>query len=158
MAPEPDSLYQLSANAKEVGRTLLTIGSSRFELWRVEVQEERALLLRAIFLAFGAAAFGLPGSMVFAGLMVFRFYELTPVTVMLALTVLYVIAPVVIHRRLTGLLRTWQNLPSTFEELRKDRVCLETIFECVQYLAGLAGAGRQPEVGFHPIAGILQPE
>ena len=90
---------------------------------------ERVLLLRAIFLAFGAAAFGLLGGMVFTGLMVFLFYELAPVTVMLALTLLYGMAAVVIHRRLNGLLRCWQNLPSTFEQLRKDRVCLETIFE-----------------------------
>ncbi len=129
MESAQDSLRQLTANSKEIARTLLTIGSNRLELLRVEVQEERVLLLRAIFLAFGAAAFGMLGGMVFTGLMVFLFYELAPVTVMLALTVLYGTAAVLIHRRLIGLLRSWQNLPSTFEQLRKDRVCLETIFE-----------------------------
>src|SRR5436190_10622628 len=126
MESAPDSFAQLTVNSREVARTLLTIGSNRLELLRVEVQEERVLLLRAIFLAFGAAAFGLLGAITFTGLIVFLFYVVAPVTVMLALTILYGTAAVMIHRRLTGLLRAWQNLPSTFEQLRKDRVCLET--------------------------------
>jgi hypothetical protein len=30
-----------------------------------------------------------------------------------------------LYRRLTLLLRDWQNLPATFDQLRKDRPCLE---------------------------------
>ena len=63
-------------------------------------------LLRAIILAFGVAAFALLGGMTLTGLLVFLFYELAPVTVMLALTILYG-TPVLLllHRRLAGLLR-----------------------------------------------------
>jgi uncharacterized membrane protein YqjE len=129
MEPAPDSFLQLTANSREVARTLLTVGANRLELLKVEVQEERVLLLRAIFLAFGAAAFGLLGGITLTGMVVFLFYEMAPVTVMLALTALYGAAAVMIHWRLSVLLRTWRNLPSTFDQLRKDRVCLETIFE-----------------------------
>lgn len=63
-------------------------------------------LLRAIFLAFGAAAFALLGGMTLTGLLVFLFYELAPVTVMPALTILYGTAVLLLlHWRLAGLLR-----------------------------------------------------
>ncbi len=129
MEQAPDSSRQLTANSKRIARRLLTIGANRLELLRMEVQEERVLLLHAIFLAFGAAVAGLLAGITLTGLIVFVFYEVAPVTVMLALTVLYGAAAVMLHWRLTGLLRAWQNLPSTFEQLRKDRVCLESIFE-----------------------------
>jgi uncharacterized membrane protein YqjE len=129
MQPASDSFVQLTANSKEVARTLLTIGSNRLELLRMEVQEERVLLLQAIFLAFGAAAFGLLWGVTLTGMIVFLFFNLAPITVMTALLMLYGAAAIMIHRRLTGLLRTWRNLPSTFDQLRKDRLCLETIFK-----------------------------
>ena len=91
--------------------------------------EQRTLLLHAIFLAFGAAAFGLLGGITLTGLLVFLFYDKAPCTVMLTLTILYGTAAVMIHGRLNRVLRSWRNLPATFEQLRKDRVCLETIFE-----------------------------
>jgi len=34
---------------------------------------------------------------------------------------------VCLYRRLTRLLRDWQNLPATLDQLRKDRACLENI-------------------------------
>jgi len=129
MEPVSDSFRELTAHSKDVARRLLTVGANRLELLRVEVQEERVLLLRVIFLAFGSAALALLGGMTLTGLMVFLFYELAPVTVMLALTILYGTAALLLHRRVAGLLRAWQNLPSTFEQLRKDRACLETLFE-----------------------------
>jgi uncharacterized membrane protein YqjE len=129
MDTPPPGFAQLNATARDVARTLLTIGSNRLELLRVEVQEERVLLLQSIFLAFGAAAFGLLCGVTLTGMVVFLFYNTAPVTVMAALLILYGAAAVMIHRRLSGLLREWRNLPSTFDQLRKDRICLETIFE-----------------------------
>jgi uncharacterized membrane protein YqjE len=61
------------ANFREVARTLLTIGTNRLELLRVEVQEERVLLMQAIFLAFGAGAFGLLWGITLTGMVVFLF-------------------------------------------------------------------------------------
>ena len=129
MEPAPDSFPQLAANAKEVARRVLTIGANRLELLQMEVQEQRTLLLHAIVLAFGAAAIGLLGGITLTGLLVFLFYDKAPCTVMLTLTILYGTAAVMIHGRLNRVLRSWRNLPATFEQLRKDRVCLETIFE-----------------------------
>jgi uncharacterized membrane protein YqjE len=123
------NLEQLAANSKHFARRLLTIGENRLELLMVEVQEERVRLLRAILLALGVAAFGLLAGVALTGTIVLLFWKLSPVAVLLALTSLYGAAAVFLHRRLTVLLREWQNLPATLDQLRKDRACLETILE-----------------------------
>jgi hypothetical protein len=38
---------------------------------------------------------------------------------------LYRATAVCLYRRLTGLLRDWQTLSATLDQLRKDRACLE---------------------------------
>jgi uncharacterized membrane protein YqjE len=47
--------------------------------------------------------------------------------VLLILTALYVAAGIYLYRRLIGLLRNWQMLSATLDQLRKDRECLEKI-------------------------------
>jgi uncharacterized membrane protein YqjE len=49
------------------------------------------------------------------------------VAVLLILTALYAAAGICLYRRLTGLLRNWQTLSATLDQLRKDRACLEKI-------------------------------
>ena len=116
---------QLVASSKRFARRLLTIGENRFELLMVEVQEERERLLRAILLALGVAALGLLAGGALTGAIVVLLWEHSPVAALLALTGLYGAAAVCFYRRLTLLLRDWQNLPATLEQLRKDRACLE---------------------------------
>jgi uncharacterized membrane protein YqjE len=123
------NLGQLAATSKHFARRLLTIGENRLELLMVEVQQERVRLLRAILLALGVAAFGLLAGVALTGTIVLLFWKLSPVAVLLALTSLYGAAAAFLHRRLTVLLRDWQNLPATLDQLRKDRACLETILE-----------------------------
>ena len=114
-----------AASSKRFARRLLTIGENRLELLMVEVQEERVRLLRAILLALGVAALGLLAGVALTGTVVVLFWDFSPVAVLLALTGLYGVAAVFLYRRLTVLLRDWQNLPATLEQLRKDRACLE---------------------------------
>jgi uncharacterized membrane protein YqjE len=118
---------QLGTISKHFVRRLLTIGENRLELLTVEVQEERERLLRAVLLALGAAAFGLLAGVALTGAIVVLCWNLSPVAVLLALTGLYGAAGVYLYRRLTGVLRDWQNLPATLDQLRKDRACLEDI-------------------------------
>jgi uncharacterized membrane protein YqjE len=51
------------------------------------------------------------------------------VAVLLILTALYGVAGIGIWQRLTGLLRDWQTLSASLDQLRKDRSCLERILE-----------------------------
>ena len=129
MEPSTVNLEQLAATSKHFARRLLTIGENRLELLMVEAQEERVRLLRAILLALGVAAFGLLAGVALTGIIVWLFWKLSPLAVLLALTGLYGAAAAFLYRRLTVLLRDWQSLPATLDQLRKDRACLETILE-----------------------------
>jgi len=120
---------QLAAILKLFARRLLTVGENRLELLMVEVQEERVRLLRAILLALGVAALGLLAGVALTGAIVVLFWEFSPVAVLLALAGFYGAGAVFLFHRLTVLLRDWQNLPATLDQLKKDRACLERIIE-----------------------------
>jgi len=121
------SFRQLAATSKQFAQRLLTIGENRLELLTVEVQEERERLLHAILLAFGVAAFGLLAGIALTAAIVVLFWAWSPVAVLLTLTGLHGAAGVYLWRRLAGLLRDWQTLSASVDQLRKDRACLENI-------------------------------
>ena len=118
------SFRQLATTSKHFARRLLTIGENRLELLTVEVQEEREHLLHAFLMALAVAAFGLLASLTLTAAIVVWLWA-WPVAVLLILTGLYGAAGVCFYRRLNLLLRDWQNLSATLEQLRKDRACLE---------------------------------
>jgi uncharacterized membrane protein YqjE len=119
------SFRQLAATSKHFARRLLTIGENRLELLMVEVQEERERLLHAILLALGVATFGLLAGIALTAAIVVWLWECSPVAVLLTVTGLYAVAAIFLYRRLTLLLRDWQTLSATLDQLRKDRACLE---------------------------------
>lgn len=123
------SLKQLAASSKHFARRLLTIGENRLELLTVEVQEERERLLHAMLLALGVAAFGLLGVISLSAAVVVWLWEFSPLAVLLTLTGLYIVAAIVLCRRLTGLMCNWQTLSATLDQLRKDRAWLEQTLE-----------------------------
>ena len=123
------SFRQLAASLRDFARRLMTIGENRLELFTVEVQEERERLVQALLLALGVAAFGLLASVTLTGLVVVLLWDYSHWAVLLTLTVLYGAAGVCLYRRLTTLLRDWQTLPDSLDQLRKDRACLEKILE-----------------------------
>jgi hypothetical protein len=43
------------------------------------------------------------------------------------MTGLYAAAGIFLYRRFTGLLRDWQTLSASIDQLQKDRLCLEKI-------------------------------
>jgi uncharacterized membrane protein YqjE len=93
----------------------------------VEVQEERERLLRAFLLALGAAVFGLLAGLVLTAAIVVLLWDHSPAAVLFGLTILYGAGAVYLCLRLTGLLRDWQTLSASLDQLRKDRACLEKI-------------------------------
>ena len=121
------SFQQLATTSNAFARRLLTIGENRLELLTVEMQEERERLLQAILLALGVAAFGLLASLTLTAAIVVWLWAWSPVAVLLILTGLYAVAGIFLYLRLTGLLRNWQTLSASLDQLRKDRACLERI-------------------------------
>ena len=121
------SFDDLAATSRTLARRLLIIGENRLELLTVEIQEERELLLRAILLALGVAAFGLLASMTLTAAIVVLLWAWSPWAPLLILTGLYGVAGILLYLRLTGLLHNWQTLAASLDQLRKDRACLEHI-------------------------------
>ena len=119
------NLRQLATTSKKFVRRLATIGENRLELLAVEVQEERERLLRAFLLALGVAAFGLLAGIALTAAIAVLFWTWSPVAVLLILTGIYAAAGIFLYRQLTGLLRNWQTLSASLDQLRKDRACLE---------------------------------
>jgi uncharacterized membrane protein YqjE len=118
---------QLAANSKTFVRRLATIGENRLELLAVEVQEERERILRAFLLALSVAAFGLLAGLTLSAAIVVWLWAWSPVAVLLIMTGLYAAAGIFLYRRFTGLLRDWQTLSASIDQLQKDRLCLEKI-------------------------------
>jgi uncharacterized membrane protein YqjE len=121
------SFRQLAVSSKHFARRLLTIGENRLELLTVEVQEERERLLHAFLLALGVAVFGLLAGFTFTAAIVVGLWTWSPLAVLVILTIAYAAAGIFLWRRLTGLLRDWQTLSASLDQLRKDRACLEKI-------------------------------
>ena len=113
--------------SRQFARRLLTIGENRLELLTVEVQEERERLLHAFLLALGVATFGLLAGLTFTAAIAVLLWAYSPLAVLLTLTGLYAAVGIFLYLRLTGLLRDWQTLSASLEQLRKDRACLEKI-------------------------------
>jgi uncharacterized membrane protein YqjE len=121
------SFGQLTTTSRTFVRRLLTIGENRLELLTVEVQEERERLLHALLLALGVAAFGLLAGLTLTAAVAVVLWTWSPLAVLLILTGFYGAAGIYLYRRLTGLLRDWQTLSASLDQLRKDRACLEKI-------------------------------
>ena len=128
MEPAASGAGILVETSQRFARRLLIIGENRLELLTLEVQEEREQLLQAFLLALGVAAFGLLAGMALTAAIVVLFWA-WPVAVLLSLAFLYGAAGVCLYRLLAGLLRDWQTLPASLDQLRKDRACLEKILE-----------------------------
>lgn len=127
MADSLANLQQLGSAAKNLGRQVLTLGQNRLELLAVELQEERERFLQALLLALGVAAFGLLASLTLTAAIVVLFWAYSPVLILLLLTGLYGIAAAMICRQLVFLMRDWQTLSATRDQLRKDRASLEAL-------------------------------
>ena len=121
------SFCQLATTSKKFVRRLATIGENRLELLAVEVQEERERLLHAFLLALGVAAFGLLAGIALTAAIAVLLWAWSPVAVLLILTGIYAGAGFFLYQRLTGLLRNWQTLSASLDQLRKDRACLENL-------------------------------
>lgn len=127
METAANSFTQIGSAARHIGRRLLIMGENRLELLMVELQEERGRLLQALLLTLWIGALGLLAGMALSAAIVVLLWAWSPVGVLLALTGLYAAAGILIHRRLAAMLRTWNALAASLDQLRKDRACLREV-------------------------------
>ena len=77
-----------------------------------------------VALELGLCAFA---AIALTGAMVVLWWRTSPLAVLLILACLYGAAAAGLYFRLSNLLRDWQTLPATLDQLRKDRACFEKI-------------------------------
>ena len=123
------NLDHIGGKSRRVLNRLVTIFRNRVELLMVEVQEEREKIVRVILLALGAAVFGLLAGVALTVTVVLAFWEHSPITALLVLTVIYVACGTALYLALVRLQRDWQTMPGTIEQLQKDCECLEQNLE-----------------------------
>lgn len=128
MATPSDNGLHLGGATQRIAQRMFVIVENRLQLLMVEAQEERERVLLAIWLALGAAAFGLLAGIALTIVIAVALWEHSPIIALLVLTLLYTGAAVFFYARLARLQRDWQMLPGTLEQLKKDRECLEKTF------------------------------
>jgi uncharacterized membrane protein YqjE len=114
----------IAGPSKRLGQRMLALGENRLELLLLELQEERERVFHGLILVLAAAAFGLLAGIALSVTLVVVFWRDSPAMTALALTVLYGGAGTVAYVRFRRLLRDWQTLPETFNQLRRDREAL----------------------------------
>ena len=119
------NLGSLATASRHFVRTLFTTGQNRLELLVVEMQEARARLLQAILLTLGVAAFGFFALLALNIVVVILLWSYSPVIVLLAMAGFYTVCAAGLYCKLTRLLRDWQMLSATLDQLKKDRAGLE---------------------------------
>jgi uncharacterized membrane protein YqjE len=127
MDPGTIGWNQLAATARSFGKSLLAIGENRLELWMVELQEERELLLSQLLLGLGIAAFGLLAGITFTAAVCILCWPGSPGIALLILAALYSSGAGVLYWKLRSGLRSMKTPSVSLEQLRKDRECLEKI-------------------------------
>ncbi len=125
MEDSPVGFKQLGTISRQLAHRLLIMGENRLELLAVEVQEERERLLHAILLGLGIATLSLLTGIVLTAALVVWLWDTSPLSVLLILTGLYAGSAAGLYWKFTSILRDWETLPSTVDQLRKDRACLE---------------------------------
>jgi len=125
METSSDNGCHLGDATKRVVQRMFVIVENRLQLLMVEAQEERERALLAIWLALGAAAFGLLAGVALTIIIAVALWEHSAIIALLVLAVLYTSAALIFYGRLVRLQRDWQTLPGTLDQLKKDRECLE---------------------------------
>ena len=120
-------LDRLGMSSKRCARRLLSIGENRWELLTVEIREGLIQGGQAVLLALATAVLGLLGGMALTAAVVVFFWPISPVGVLLAVGGLYGLGAFLAQLRLRRLLRDYQALSASMDQLRKDQACLRKI-------------------------------
>ena len=128
MDTAPDHLTEIGSSTRRIFRHVLAMGENRLELLLLELEEERERFVLAIMLALGATIFAVLAGVALTVALAVALWNYSPAAAMLAMAVIYLFAGGVLYYRLVKLRKEWQTLPATLDQLKKDRECLDQIF------------------------------
>jgi uncharacterized membrane protein YqjE len=124
-APETNNgVVNVATASKRVAKRFLAILENRFALAVIELQEEREKVLHSLLYAMAAAVCVLLAGITLTILVAIAFWGNHPIVALSVLMALYLTIAAVFYLRLRKLRREWELLPSTIEQMRKDRECL----------------------------------
>jgi uncharacterized membrane protein YqjE len=123
--PPTDSSPDLGIAVKRLLQRFFIIGENRLHLLLVEAEEERKRFLCAVAMGAIAAGFALLTGISFTLLIVLIFWDNHPAIALLVLTVVYAGVAAACYAKMDNVLKDWQTLPATIDQLKKDRECLE---------------------------------
>lgn len=123
--PEIDS--SLAGATQRIAWRVLAICHNRAELLMVEIQEERERARLVIFLAGAVGILGLlAGITITAAIACAAGAHI--LLALIIMSVVYLGVVVALSLKLSQMLRHWETLPDSREQLQKDRECLEKAF------------------------------
>ncbi|MCW5558930.1 MAG: phage holin family protein [Verrucomicrobiae bacterium] len=120
MSDPETAVSGLPGSLRKLARHALATGENRLELLRVELQEERLRAFKSIGLSLAVAVLGLLAGISLTVTIVVLFWDYSRLWPILCLTGLYTGLAWVLFRSLRHQLQTWQTLPETFHQLRRD--------------------------------------
>ncbi|HEX3100658.1 MAG TPA: phage holin family protein [Pyrinomonadaceae bacterium] len=123
-AEAADGHANVATASKRVAKRFLVILENRVEIALLELQEEREKVLHSLLYAMAAVACALLAGFTVTVIVAVAFWGNHPIAALSALVAIYLSVAVIFYSRLRKLRRKWELLPSTIEQLRKDRECL----------------------------------
>jgi len=127
MEDPAESAPHLMDASKRLAQQALVVCENRVHLLLLEAQEEREKLFHAFCLCVGLAVFVLLAGVAVTLLVAVACWELqwSPVAALVILVLIYGGIAALLYAQLLKMWREWESFPATFNELRKDRECLE---------------------------------
>ena len=125
MAEPGESRQGVFASLRRLLTTILAIAHNRLELWLVELQEERWRLFDALLLAGVVVILAMMTLLVATVAIVVVCLKANRLDLVVALTLLYLVATIVGYWRLRTRLKNWAPFSATLAELKKDKACLD---------------------------------
>lgn len=127
MGPPSNSVPHphLGSATRRLAQQILVICENRIELFLVEIQEEREQIMRALWLSLVAAVFALLAGVAASIAIAVACWQWSPLAALLILAAIYTVGAGIAFWKVDHIRREWRTLPSTLDELRKDRECLE---------------------------------
>jgi uncharacterized membrane protein YqjE len=114
----------LGGVTKRFFNRLLSVGENRFQLFLVEVQEERDRLIDIIVLAIAAAMLGMLAIIAWTAALVFLLWPYGHISTLIIIGALYGMGALALGLKLVSRRSQQQALAATMDQLRKDRECL----------------------------------
>lgn len=115
----------LFSSVKRLLNTVMVAAENRFELFLVELREERYRVFDALLLGCATAVLGFMALVTVTCTVVVIFWDTARVQTLIVLSACYSLATAWVLWRLRVRLRNWASFSATLAELKKDRSCLD---------------------------------